>query len=101
MNEFIPPGHPEDIKNVHFPRAGADTSLAFWRQPNRALRNKDDYARSSIKAVNVRGYDPLSMRYRGGSRAGLERYIDAQAAGQEWIIQGLSVVISTAASAES
>lgn len=79
--------------DVHFPRAGIDTSGPFCRQP--ARQGPDGvYARTCRVGTNVRGFDALSGRYRGGSRSGLSRWIDARVAGQVWVVQGLDVVVT-------
>lgn len=57
---------------AHFPAAGIDLSAAFFQQPQREVL-KGLYSRSTVRAVNVLGYDTAADRLRGGSRAGLAR----------------------------
>jgi hypothetical protein len=78
---------------VHkFPLAGQDTSQAFQDQPVRPILQGADYARTTIKALNVRAMDPVSGSLRGASRPGLSKYIPAQANGFG-LIQDLDVVV--------
>lgn len=77
-----------------FPLAGEDTSQAFDEQPNRPILQGADYARTTIKAVNVRAQDPLIGELRGGSRTGLEKYIPSQPNGFG-LIQDLDVIVWT------
>lgn len=85
-----PPGEDKDF---HFPAAGLDTSKAYAAQPNRPLLSGGKYARTAAVARNVRGYEPTTDRVRGGSRAGLVRYIDAQVVATPWVVQGLSYIV--------
>lgn len=79
--------------DAHFPRAGLDLTGPAARQPARPGPD-GVYARSCAAAVNVRGLDPLARRFRGGSRTGLSRYIDARVAGRVWVVQNLGVVVT-------
>lgn len=54
-----------------FPLAGIDSSNEFWRQP--PLTSRD--------AQNVRSFESLTQRGRGGSRPGITPYIPDQVAG--------------------
>lgn len=85
----------EEKRDIHFPRAGADSSKAFWRQPNRPIMDKSDYARSALDAINVRGYDPQALRYRGGSRRGTEKFMPLQVSGEEFVVQNLNLIVTS------
>lgn len=82
-----------DEFDIHFPFAGMDISSAFCKQPNRPSAN-GKYARTAVLGKNVRAYD-ADDRARGGSRAGLSKYISTQAAGTEYLIQELALLVST------
>lgn len=85
---------------LHFPAAGLDVSLALDRQP---IRDTGDgaYAYSTPEGVNVASYEPVLDRVRGGSRAGIQKYLTMRVPGGVWIIQGLDVVVSMSAAATS
>lgn len=65
-----------------FPDKGIDTSVPFDRQP----------ADTCVVGVNVRWQDPILHRQRGGSRPGLEKWIDEQPGGAT-PVQMLGVVV--------
>lgn len=73
---------------VLFPAAGVDVSSEFQRQP----------PQTTPVGENVRAFDVLAERGRGGSRAGLSRFIDATVDGAN-VIQHLSVVVDPQADA--
>jgi hypothetical protein len=78
---------PMETKDVHFPRAGIDVERPFSSQPAYPSY-QGQYARTTCIAVNVRSFD-YTGRWRGGSRAGLDRYINARVGGNEYIVQCL------------
>lgn len=84
----------DEIKDLHFPAAGLDTSQAFSRQPNKPTFN-GQYARTTVIADNVRGFEAASGRLRGGTRSGLRRYIHGQVSGEYFIVQDLRTIITT------
>lgn len=84
---------PDITTDLHFPKAGLDISQPYGRQPNRAVAN-GEYARTTPRAVNVRGYEPGTNRTRGGQRAGIRKYVDQQVAGEEFIIQHLNTIVT-------
>lgn len=67
---------------LQFPVRGIDLARAFARQTGE----------TTARAVNVRAFDPLEDRHRGGSRDGLTRWIDAALPAE---IQGIGAVAST------
>jgi hypothetical protein len=69
-------------KPIEFPVRGIDLARAFVRQTGE----------TTARAVNVRAFDPLEDRHRGGSRDGLARWIDDALAGE---IQGIGAVAAT------
>lgn len=85
----MPSGIPNQYitNDLHFPACGIDVSGAFGKQLPRKLPD-GTYRRTCPVGVNVRGYDPLLNRSRGGSRPGLVKYV-AGAVVADWIIQSL------------
>ena len=79
----------------HFPKCGIDLSAGFSRQPNRAIPSTGEYYRTTRFAQNVRTYHTASTRMRGCSRPGLVKLIDAQVAGELWIVQDLGTIAIT------
>ncbi len=84
---------PEQLKDLHFPKAGLDVSLAFSAQPNRPAWN-GEYARTTPLGVNVRGWEVLTNRIRGGSRAGLKKYLQVRPGDIEYITQQLDSIVT-------
>jgi hypothetical protein len=64
-----------------FPINGIDVSVAYSKQPEQ----------STPEGVNVRGYEPGTQRQRGGSRAGISKFIVGQVAAGD--IQCLDTVV--------
>ena len=64
---------PTDAKHAdaQFPLAGIDRSAAFDQQPKRAAL----VSRTTVLGVNVRSFECITGRGRGGSRPGLAKYI--------------------------
>lgn len=81
-----------------FPKAGIDLSQPFGRQPNRPVAN-GEYARTTPRAINVRGFEPGTNRTRGGQRSGIRKYLPDQVAGEEFIIQHLNTIVTTGGTA--
>lgn len=77
-------------KAVHFPFGGVDVSMAFCKQPNRPTY-QGKYARTCVSGVNVVGFDRSNV-FRGGSRTGLVRYIDARVGTRPYVVQALDTV---------
>ncbi len=71
----------QDVPSA-FPVGGVDVSCEFARQP----------AATTPDAVNVRSYDTLEARLRGGSRPGLSKWIDERVNGNA-LIQHLTVLV--------
>lgn len=81
-------------QDLHFPLAGVDTSMAFDQQPNRMVA-AGRYARTTAKATNVRSFDPVSDRMRGGQRPGIVRHVASQISSTNPVQELVSVVITT------
>lgn len=94
------PTTPGDEIDMHFPVAGIDLSTPFGMQRPRRVGGKSEYGRTARLGENVRANEPAQDRRRGGSRAGLVRYIDAQVTGDIWLVQMLAVIVSTDAAAQ-
>lgn len=84
---------PERFEEMHFPVSGLDVvTHGFEAQmPREALPGL--WARTTPSGVNVRGFDALSQRARGGSRPGLVKYVN-QAVVPNWIVQELALLVS-------
>lgn len=74
--------------DLHFPAAGMDRALAFCKQMPRKVQT-GEYRRTTPIGINVRAFDALENRSRGGSRVGLVKYVPA-AVVADWIIQELA-----------
>lgn len=72
----------EKEMGVPFPVAGIDLSSEYGRQP----------PMTTPEASNVRGFDTLAERGRGGSRPGLTKFIDSTVNGVH-VIQHLTVLV--------
>ncbi len=82
---------PQDsFEDMHFPLAGIDLSMGFDKQTPRPVMG--DYSRTTPIGQNVRGFDALAGRARGGLRPCLVRYINQQVQGTN-PIQELNVVV--------
>jgi len=82
----------ERTVDLHFPKAGLDLSVPSHKWPVRTLPSGERLY-SCSRATNVRGYEPLTGRRRGGCRPGLSRYTRPQIA--DWAVQGLSSLIGS------
>jgi hypothetical protein len=78
--------------DLHFPLGGVDVLHSLEDQPPRQV-SQDQYARTTPSAVNVRGNDPFALRFRGGSRPGLNRFMSVPLV-QDWIVQETAVVVA-------
>lgn len=78
----IPPR--DTSADLRFPVRGIDLSQGFASQP----------PGTTAHGVNVRAFDPLQARQRGGSRPGLARYVDAAMPGTG-VIQELNSIVGT------
>ena len=95
----------ESLQALHFPAAGVDLSRAFAAQPNRPVDQMPlapeqhfatlVYARTTPLGVNVRGFDVLGQRRRGGSRPGLVKWLPTQPNGVEWVSQDLALLVGS------
>ena len=79
------------------PKAGIDLSTAFCKQRVREV-TKGVYGKSTPLGNNVRAFEALTNRFRGGQRAGLVKYIAAPVVAG-WLLQELAVIVSTSAGA--
>lgn len=76
----------ESLLPLEFPSKGIDVSVP----------NEEPAADTTDVGVNVRFFESVSERGRGGSRSGLSRYIDDQLPG---VVQDLNVIVSVAGEA--
>jgi len=83
----------ETFVDMSFAKGGIDLSAAVWKQPPHVNpTNQQEYFRSTPVAVNVRAYEAGQDRARGGTRAGLKRYV-AQPVIAGWILQDLDQIV--------
>lgn len=80
--------------DLHAPLAGIDVAGPVCRQPARDLGG-GRYARTTARAVNMRGFDGRTNKLRGGARSGLTKLIAARVAGTTWVVQELAAVVGT------
>lgn len=86
----------ETIQDVHFPKAGLSVAGLYGRQPVVQDSASGEYWKTAAAAQNVRSWEALTRRNRGGSRPGLSKYIaDAVPASETWIVQGVAVLATT------
>ncbi len=86
----MPPANQSDL---HFPKAGVDVSRPSSQWPIRWGPNKEKHYYCA-DALNVRSYDPVSGRQRGGSRPGFSKYIPT-VLNADFIVQQLDVLVGT------
>ena len=85
----------EKISDLHFPFGGLDVAHPYSKQPNVQVPFNGNYARTAAIGVNVRSFEPVQNRSRGGSRSGLTKYIAALPGGVTWITQLLDSIVTT------
>lgn len=81
----------ENFIDLHFPAGGMDLSRPFYKQMPRDIGGK--YARTTPYGKNVRGYEAINERNRGGSRAGLVKWAPT-APVSGWILQNLATIVN-------
>src|SRR5947209_1450755 len=72
----------DQFADLPFPAGGVSTEWDFSGQA----------PRSTPLGLNVRVFEPLSFRGRGGSRAGLSKFIAQQLAPGHFVVQHLNTV---------
>jgi hypothetical protein len=82
----------EQFTDVHFPFAGVDVSAAFERQPVRPTA-EGLYARTTPTGQNVRAFEAITRRMRGGVRPGLAKYVPVAPNGAS-LVQGMAVLVT-------
>jgi hypothetical protein len=90
---------------LRFPLGGMDRADAFGKQPARPIgtdpiTGKKVYVATSRFGQNVRAFEPLTNRARGGSRQGLGR-TKAGAVVAGWLVQGLGTLSNTEVNVQS
>jgi hypothetical protein len=78
----IPPQ--ETLSNLNFPLGGIDLSRAYSKQQPRSTPTGERAGTTPI-GTNVRAFDVLQQRERGGSRPGLTKYVPLQPGGTSLI----------------
>lgn len=81
----------EQFVDLSFPLAGMDVSCPFSRQPPKQL-GESFWSKTTPEGINVRAFDPITERARGGSRPGLVKYLPASPFA-DWLIQELNVIV--------
>lgn len=81
---------PTDAKHtdVVFPLSGISRSAAFDQQRPAA-------SKTTVLGVNVRSFECITGRGRGGSRPGVSQYLTSRVGNTTGLLQGLDFVIST------
>lgn len=79
---------PEQFSDLLFPVNGIDKSMELELQP----------PDTTAIGLNVRGYEPSTMRQRGGARPGIVKYVPAQVDGSN-VIQHLTYIVDPAGEA--
>jgi len=74
----------EQLLNMPFPTKGINVAVEYERQPDQ----------TTVAGQNVRTYEQLTQRARGGNRSGLLKYVPVQAGG-DFLIQHLNYVVLT------
>lgn len=85
----------EQYQDIHFPKGGIDLSRAAMAQPWRqgpVVDGEQTRIYTCAVAENVRSFDSIARRIRGGARSGLSRYISA-APIPGWLVQHLNTVV--------
>lgn len=67
------PAQPETFADIRFPLAGIDSSDRYDSPPSKS--SPLGVSKTTQVGVNVRSFESLTGRGRGGSRAGLVKYI--------------------------
>ncbi len=93
---------PENVihRDLHYPKAGIDISRPAqkqpWRQGPPGVDGAPTRIYTSAEIINCRGYDPATLRFRGGSRTGIKHYIPLPVVAG-WIVQHLNTVVGVEA----
>lgn len=70
---------------IPFPLEGVDLTRALHRQrPN-----------TTVEGINVRAFDPVTNRARGGSRRGFAKYFPTQVAGDAFPVQDINHLVTS------
>lgn len=86
--------------DLHFPRGGMDISQAAMKTPSRPGPIGPDGRPSAVyttaSSQNVRSFDAIANRYRGGTRFGQTRWL-ADPIVADWMIQSLHQMVAVRA----
>lgn len=88
------PYAPDQMATLHFPKAGIDVSRAYAKQSARPGPNGEPAVYTTPVGVNVRGFEPLTQRFRGGTRPGLVKYV-AAVVQSDFIVQEITTLTGT------
>lgn len=78
--------------DLHFPKLGLDLAGPRNRWPRVVVGGRAEYA--AHDGVNVRSYES-GGRFRGGSRPGLAKLVDARVSGGRWVVQEINSLVTT------
>lgn len=97
----------DGFEEWNFPVGGIDTGGLCSKQRPRKIGSQPQYisptgwaaaeiyGRTTRRAMNMRSFEPGTNRKRGGSRAGLSKYLPVKVAGATFITQELSTIVIT------
>lgn len=84
---------PEQLVDLRYPTGGVDRTYSF---SNQFVRQLDSGPATTCRdALNTRGYDTATTRFRGASRTGITQLIRAPLAGVPWVVQDMNIVIGS------
>ncbi len=81
----------EQFYDMSFPQAGISSLKAFSDATPAQMPN-GEYGRTAQDGTNVRTFEALTQRGRGGSRPGIEKYV-TQALVADWIVQEINTIV--------
>lgn len=94
---------PDNYFDMHFPRGGMDVSRAAmsqpWRQGPPGVGGEPTRIYTTALARNARSFDPVTNRWRGGSRSGLAKYVSSPVVNGK-LVQHLNTVVGVVPEAQ-
>ncbi len=78
--------------DLHFPKAGIDISKPAGEWPRRVNNDTGEVHYTCADGQNVRGFDSITRRNRGGSRPGTAKYVPSPTY-SNWLVQDVNVLV--------